>query len=365
MKVQIKTPKDDRAGATSTRDSAETAAEQFQQVAAQTRSQIIEDDAGKASCCGFPFRRGASAASAPKVNGEFVQTIAIVRHSERLDHKTDYRNTEEGKKRPFDTPITANGVRIAKQMARDLKKVHAKARFTAIAVSPYRRCLETANEVAKALKLPIVIDQELGEIYDQGNEEFPRPWRTGAELKAFTDNLGLKVLNPPDGEGYKLFGMVPQYPEAFEEAQMRFMTRIESYIHHGVETECNYIVITHADCVSIVLMMFEREEAEVTAMDYCGRVVATRHVKDFGKGHVAKADEAATGTYGDKWEVEYNNVTQVVAPHFRGANGKMHEDICKKIEAHSKKRGLVHKLTQAQLEEVLKEAKKGKDDNQV
>mmetsp|Transcript_158400 Transcript_158400/g.279538 ORF Transcript_158400/g.279538 Transcript_158400/m.279538 type:complete len:338 (+) Transcript_158400:155-1168(+) len=240
-------------------------------------------------CCGFFAKKK------PK----FQQTLVILRHSERADYvDPNWVSTEEGKKWRHDAPLTDRGHQLASEVARELAELHKEVNFTAIASSPYRRCLETAACVAHALKLPVVLDQEIGEIWDKNMPQEPRPFRSNLELVEMAKSLKLKLLNPTleDG-GVKLFGKPPKYPESLDSAKARYIVRIETYINQSAATERNFVVVTHADAVVAALQMFERGNAEVEDIDFCARLIAKRTV-------TPQQEDAQQPVFADHWKIE-------------------------------------------------------------
>lgn len=247
-------------------------------------------------CCGF-IRQ--------KKQPKFKQTLVICRHSERADYvNPEWIKTEEGIAWPHDAPLTDRGHELARSVAEEIKLLHQEMHFTAIACSPYRRCLETAAAVAAALKLPVVVDQELGEVWDRDMPKEPRPYRSDIDLVGMVESLGMKHLNPilADG-GMKLFGKPPQYPETLEKAKSRYIVRIETYINQSANTERNFVLVTHADAVAAALQMFQRGNADVQNLDFCARIIAKRNVSPTGED---------TMVYADHWDVETSGVTEEV-----------------------------------------------------
>lgn len=256
---------------------------------------------GGGFCCGLLSKRKAAP---PK----FEQTLVILRHSERLDRvDPTYKDSDMGKAWPFDCPITGPGFDLAKQVAEELVELHEKNRFAVIACSPYRRCMETASEVAKALNLKVIIDQEIGEVWDDHMPASPPSHRSPLGLTEMAKELGISTINPVQEDGsIKLFGKPPIYPETLEDAKRRFVIRIETYINQSTESETNYILVTHADAVAASLEIFERGYADISNMDFCARLIAKRTLKP--KSLQKPGEVAAKGVYADQWAIEFKGV---------------------------------------------------------
>lgn len=252
-----------------------------------------KDNSSGGGCCGLLSKKK------PK----FKQTLVILRHSERADYADpEWIKTEEGIAWPHDAPLTDRGHELARSVAAELKLLHQETHFTAIACSPYRRCLETAAAAAAALKLPVVVDQELGEVWDNHMPKEPRPYRSNEDLVKMVESLGMKSMNPmlPEG-GMKLFGKPPQYPETLEKAKSRYIVRIETYINQSANTERNFVLVTHADAVAAALQMFQRGNADVQNLDFCARIIAKRQVDPTGED---------TMVYADHWDIQTAGVTE-------------------------------------------------------
>jgi len=247
------------------------------------------------SCCGLLKPK-------PK---PFEQTIVIVRHSERVDFKDPaaYKASAEGQAWPFDTSITERGVGLAQEVAREMLEVHKKANFSVVCTSPYRRCMQTATEVAKLLKLPVLIDQEVGEVWEAAMPKERPPHRSPKELQEMAKELGIEVINPllPEG-GFKLFGKPPlTHPETVEMGHKRCIVRMETYIEQSAMTRQNFIIVSHAPAVAALMEMFERGQVDVEKLDYCARVIANRKLVERGSGKGSSAFKA-------QWSVECKGI---------------------------------------------------------
>jgi broad specificity phosphatase PhoE len=86
-----------------------------------------------------------------------LQTIWIARHGNRLDFvNPEWFNTA---KRPYDPPLSEDGVIQAKELGKRLKSEKIAHIFS----SPFLRAIQTAQEVAEILDLPIKIEAGLSE----------------------------------------------------------------------------------------------------------------------------------------------------------------------------------------------------------
>jgi len=260
----------------------------------------------------------------------FQQTLVLLRHSERQDYvDPTYKESPEGIAWPNDAPLTKAGFKLAAKVSKELLALHLEVNFAAVIVSPFRRCLETAAEVSRRLKIPTMIDQEIGEVWDPKMPKIPHPCRKGLELKELAARCKLQPVNPfLDDGGIKCYGKEPNYPETLEDARRRFTIRTETYIQRSAETKQNFILCTHADCVAAVLAMFERGNADIKEMDFCARIIARRTVEAS-----KKASEASE--YAKEWTVTHTALKAEImdAQGMEKYYEKMHLSTC---EEHNK-----------------------------
>jgi len=289
----------------------------------------------------------------------FKQTLVLLRHSERCDYVDPrYKETQDGQEWPHDTPITTNGVVLAKDVAKELNRLHKQVRFAAIICSPYRRCLETAAVLARRLKIPTMIDQEMGEVWGKDMRGDPPPWRTDIDLQNLVDSLKLTVLNERlKSGGIKCYGKLPDHPETLEAAKARYTVRIEEYIEQSAETKQNFILVTHADAIAASLTMFERGSADIRDMDFCARVIAQRDVnapKD--ESPKRQAPQVAASCYTSHWKVAWSalSLQKMDDCGMEKFFEKMHLDNCKDHAKKSTERQRLRTKTDSMLDIRIK-----------
>eukprot|EP00929_Paragymnodinium_shiwhaense_P014925 TRINITY_DN122913_c0_g1_i1.p1 TRINITY_DN122913_c0_g1~~TRINITY_DN122913_c0_g1_i1.p1 ORF type:complete len:451 (+),score=125.24 TRINITY_DN122913_c0_g1_i1:142-1494(+) len=252
-------------------------------------------------CCSFIRGR--------KPPEAFQQTLVLLRHSERLDYVDPmYKKSEEGQKWPHDAPLTQRGLELADEVARELVGTHLEAKFAAIACSPFKRCLQTACAVGKMLRLPLLIDQEIGEVWDKAIPESPCPFRSSEEIMAICEEYDVKVLNPlTDSKEIRIFGKARgglTWPETLDSAHARFIVRVESYLEQSKLNKHNFIIVTHADALAAALAMFHRGGADVQRMDFCAQVTARRTIPPPSRRNT-KPNQEESSVFADKWDVSF------------------------------------------------------------
>lgn len=134
------------------------------------------------------------------------QTVWIARHGNRLDFvNPDWFLSAE---RPYDPPLSDDGVIQAMQMGQRLKGEN----ITHIFASPFLRTVQTANQVAQVLDLPIKIEP--------GLSEWLNPvWMHSAPEKLTWEQL--HELYPRVDLTHTPRGVAAQYPETGEQALKR------------------------------------------------------------------------------------------------------------------------------------------------
>ncbi len=129
-----------------------------------------------------------------------TQTVWIARHGNRLDFvNPEWFNTAE---RPYDPPLSEDGFRQAEQLGQRLVGEGIRHIFA----SPFLRAVQTANQVADALDLPIKLEFGLCE------------WLNPAWMKTDPERLPLKILQeqfPRIDPSYSS-RLIPKYPETSE-----------------------------------------------------------------------------------------------------------------------------------------------------
>lgn len=245
--------------------------------------------------------------------GECQVRVVVMRHGERLDHLDPHlwANSQAAKRYPHDCPLTERGRRQATEVAQDLQHRLGDA-FSLVVTSPYMRCVSTAVEICRYLRLPLCIDAELGEIFGPmcfGDYKAPGPpRRSSAEVAAFIPP-DIELIRPSgSAQGASFFGYAPEWGESLDDARLRTVSRVEQYAARAVRLGgASFILVTHADCVAACLTLALAAQKEgpkgrlVEKVNFCGYAMlerrAMKHEADKGL-----MDEDAN------WTAEYNNV---------------------------------------------------------
>ena len=134
-----------------------------------------------------------------------TQTIWIARHGNRIDFvNPEWFNTAE---RRYDPPLSDDGVVQAYQLGQRLKGENIAHIFA----SPFLRTVQTANQIAEALDLPIKLESGLSE------------WLNPAWMTAMPERMSIEALAEvyPRIDTSYTSRLVAEYPETQEQAFFR------------------------------------------------------------------------------------------------------------------------------------------------
>ncbi|MEM8675758.1 MAG: histidine phosphatase family protein [Cyanobacteria bacterium P01_G01_bin.67] len=142
------------------------------------------------------------------------QTVWIARHGNRLDFvNPEWFNTAA---RRYDPPLSEDGLIQATELGQRLKSEN----INHILASPFLRTIQTANEVAKILNLPIKLEAGLSEWHNAA-------WMSESPEIHPQDYLAREY--PVIDWGYQSC-QYPQYPESKAEVDQRTAATIKQLI---------------------------------------------------------------------------------------------------------------------------------------
>lgn len=200
-----------------------------------------------------------------------------MRHAERADASFDpaWSQSKGALRRPYDPPLTLDGLEQARVAGRELLEAaqHSAteaSRFQVVVSSPYKRCLQTATEVADTLGATILIDRCLGEVFGpevMGEVEPHSPVAPRNELFQICRERGVKVCR-------KVVGEAPAWPEFLSEARVRFVRRFLQYLHRCTIWNCNFVLVTHGQGVAAALMAIPGMDRSIETVGYCAFFMA-------------------------------------------------------------------------------------------
>jgi broad specificity phosphatase PhoE len=156
--------------------------------------------------------------------------IWLARHGNRLDFvNPEWFNTAV---RKYDPPLSEDGVIQARELGDRLQK----EKITQIFASPFLRTIQTANEVAKILNLPIKLEAGLGEWHNPH-------WMT-ATPETHPQEFLASEYSRIDWN-YKSL-VTPQYPESEEEVNCRTAITVQKLV---AEFQEEILIVGHGASV--------------------------------------------------------------------------------------------------------------------
>merc|ERR1719253_41036 len=155
--------------------------------------------------------------------------------------------------------------------------------FDLIVASPYLRCAQTASSMAMVLGLPVTFDLDLGEVFDKvympKNVDGTAQHRDPQKLDDILKKEYPDVNYARDKDNLlKIAGVLPNYPEPFSAARMRYCYKAQRIMQHSAAKCMSVIIVTHADALPAVCS-FIRSTMQITKVPYAGYFVASRKVK--------------------------------------------------------------------------------------
>jgi broad specificity phosphatase PhoE len=189
------------------------------------------------------------------------QTIWLVRHGNRHDFVyPEWFNTAQ---RRYDPPLSADGFLQAQALGQRLKVENIQHLF----VSPFLRALQTANEVAKIINLPLNLEAGLGEWHNQDwMTESPETTPQGVLAAEYPE------INARINWNYQSY-LHPQYPETEADVNRRTAATIR---HLVTEFKQDILLVGHsASVLGITKALVPNiEEAKVAL---CSLTKVVRH----------------------------------------------------------------------------------------
>ncbi|KAF8168057.1 histidine phosphatase superfamily [Crassisporium funariophilum] len=171
-----------------------------------------------------------------------IDKIYIARHGFRLNWISTNWQSPTGL--PRDPPLTAYGETQALELAEYFQSIPEEERPTAIFSSPYYRCLQTSQPVAKALNIPIYVEHGIAEWYSPvapGTGLHPRPGPTESLQSFFPEvNTTWSSLYYPSRKG-ETIGEVHDRLDTFAKV---FLPALEHRLP-GAQHE-RLLLVTHA-----------------------------------------------------------------------------------------------------------------------
>ncbi|KAJ3681835.1 hypothetical protein LUZ60_014408 [Juncus effusus] len=237
-------------------------------------------------------------------NEEWIQRIIIMRHGDRLDQTDSLWPLRS--KTPWNPPLAKEGFVRAWTAGRRLRGIGCP--INRAIVSPFLRCIQTANETVKCLCA--VVDKE-PDVFNFETSEGVRI--NPSEVKVSIEYGLCEMLNreamgscPTPQEGQKwfpdtnilenefsdlcidsdykrLYNELPKWGETVEESRNRYASTIQ-YIG-DTNPRDNILLVTHGEAVGVSVSYFEPGTV-VYEVNYCGYTILERRVSVNPEGQI-------------------------------------------------------------------------------
>lgn len=201
--------------------------------------------------------------------------IVIMRHAPRLDDDSNAVWSDKST-RPYDTPISDFQLPLSQL---DLLKPY---NITVVVSSPFRRCLQTAGVICRALRLSsLVIDYGLSEVMHTVRS-------TKATNVNFLNSEGILEAVGDSVEIADVRGSPPSFNEEIGDSLTRYHNTIK-------QIEADYplssvLCITHGNAVEVCGSHYVSPPVIPFEVNYCG-FIAVRDHKVVGFNGMSLVDE--------------------------------------------------------------------------
>jgi len=240
----------------------------------------------------------------------FNQAIAVVRHGERLDSTREWSSSaKELRSWPHDCPLTHKGMRASREVGQKLGNTGNSAPFEVIVSSPYLRCAQSASEIARELKLPVIFDDDVGEVGENVGKAFDPnapPHRGRSELLRYLHKEYPDVEYAMTDDRLQFHGGYPMFPESLSQARSRFARKAQHICQSAAMALKSVIIVTHADALDAIVgamkMSWVLTEVPPSAFFVAEREVRVMERRARKTRRVT--DDFVFGSQAAKWSVE-------------------------------------------------------------
>eukprot|EP00747_Dinoflagellata_sp_TGD_P200809 gnl/TRDRNA2_/TRDRNA2_74238_c0_seq1.p1 gnl/TRDRNA2_/TRDRNA2_74238_c0~~gnl/TRDRNA2_/TRDRNA2_74238_c0_seq1.p1 ORF type:complete len:388 (-),score=54.97 gnl/TRDRNA2_/TRDRNA2_74238_c0_seq1:69-1193(-) len=267
--------------------------------------------------------RGKGCCAMPSKYLCFEQEIVVIRHADRLDGTSAWEDHPDRNRCPHDCPLTKGGLKNASNVASELLARWPNGHpYKLIECSPYLRCVQTAAQIAQKLKIPMCLDLDLGEMFDDRympeNTEGKPMHRSNKELSEILsgDYPDVAVAQTAKHE-LDITGHQPPWPEPSIHSRLRFVSRFEQIAEHATKNLISVIIVTHADALSsIAQLALPSSQSLRPGIPYAAYLTMRREVAVATAANptVRLSDTNAldrSSWIGEGWDVEAGNGAEI------------------------------------------------------
>eukprot|EP01063_Lacrimia_lanifica_P020086 TRINITY_DN27443_c0_g1_i1.p1 TRINITY_DN27443_c0_g1~~TRINITY_DN27443_c0_g1_i1.p1 ORF type:complete len:327 (+),score=91.37 TRINITY_DN27443_c0_g1_i1:53-1033(+) len=211
---------------------------------------------GPPGACGVRYKR-----SRKKTCGGVCY---VLRHGERIDHVNKGLRLANRD----DPALSAVGLRQARDSAAALAALPAAERPVAVFASPFHRTLQTANEIATRLNIPLLVEPGLGEYLNKG--QFKAQPKLPLPTAEAWPQLDLSYA--------PLQRTLSTYPEKEADCRARFASVLAALV--DANPQAHIAAVTHRFGVQSIIEdgLAARRAGLVTNVPYCSLTALERRV---------------------------------------------------------------------------------------
>ncbi|KAF8031199.1 hypothetical protein BT93_D0412 [Corymbia citriodora subsp. variegata] len=242
------------------------------------------------------------------------QHVLVMRHGDRSDDSVD-QSWWMRVPRPWDAPLAAAGQIRALETG---KKLQAQLRFPIhrVITSPFRRCIETAQELIAGLskmdgdaanvvaaedgdstdsptsRIKVSIEYGMCEILNDVSLWYHPTGREswGFDIKELENSFPSGFV---DSAPHQVYKELPQWGESESEARDRYLRTIHSLVDRYPQE--NLLFVTHGEGVKVAASTYWKEaRGHRIKAGYCGCAHLKRQIVRNGNSFTAKRFEIAT-----------------------------------------------------------------------
>ncbi|KAI3406457.2 hypothetical protein KGF56_000588 [Candida oxycetoniae] len=206
-----------------------------------------------------------------------------------------------------DPPLAPHGVNQAKQLAAYLVSLPEKDRPQFILTSPFYRCVETAEPIAKMLDIKIGIDRGIGEWFKKNRKIIPKPADYSDLNKFFHDVMLDEQEWPRDHLGVTPNSEGETTEEILERARKFWSVFVTQFEKKYPEIK-NILLVTHAATMIALGSALLQLNTVTTAIDEnqtmlrAGACSLTKYIRD----EEARGGEGEEGGAARQWNIVMN-----------------------------------------------------------
>jgi broad specificity phosphatase PhoE len=206
---------------------------------------------------------------------ESTSLIAVMRHGPRLDEDPN-ASWEDKNNRPYDPPL--------RDLTAPLEQIDILRSYniTVVVSSPFRRCLQTAGIICRALRISsLVIDYGFSEVMHSVRS-------TGVSNVSFLSSEEILAVIGDSVEVAAVRGAPPPFNEAIEDSLSRYNATIKRVVEDF--SQSSILCVSHGNAVEVCGSHYVSPPVLAVEVNYHG-FIAVRDHRVVGSSGVSLVDE--------------------------------------------------------------------------